>query len=118
MTLYEGDFSSPAGRFAVVAARFNATVVDALLGGTLDGLKRHGVAADRVDVVRVSGSFEIPRVAQRLGAAGNYAAGIGRKDAATPPLVRIAIDAGAGDEHMARVLEKLATLQPELAGRL
>ncbi|HVK13210.1 MAG TPA: 6,7-dimethyl-8-ribityllumazine synthase [Gemmataceae bacterium] len=74
MTLYEGDFSSPAGRFAVVAARFNATVVDALLGGTLDGLKRHGVAADRVDVVRVPGSFEIPLVAQRLGASGNYAA--------------------------------------------
>ena len=72
--LYEGDFSPPAGRFAVVAARFNALVVDQLLAGALDAFTRHGVPADRVDVVRVPGSFEIPVVAQRLGKTGRYAA--------------------------------------------
>ena len=72
--LYEGDFSPPAGRFAVVAARFNAFIVDQLLGGVQDALVRHGVPADRVDVVRVPGSFEIPVVAQRLGKSGKYAA--------------------------------------------
>jgi len=72
--LYEGDFSPPAGRFAVVAARFNALVVDQLLAGTLDAFTRHGVPADRVDVVRVPGSFEIPVVAQHLGKGGKYAA--------------------------------------------
>lgn len=71
---YEGDFSSPAGRFAAVAARFNALVVDPLLAGVLDAFARHGVAADRVDVVRVPGSFEIPVVAQHLGKSGRYAA--------------------------------------------
>jgi len=74
MPILEGDFSSPAGRFAVVAARFNAIVVDALLNGALDGLRRHGVADDRIDVVRVPGSFEIPPVAVRLGESGKYAA--------------------------------------------
>ena len=74
MPTLEGDFSPPAGRFAVVAARFNAIVVDALVAGALDGLRRHGVADDRVDVVRVPGSFEIPPVAQRLGESGRYAA--------------------------------------------
>lgn len=72
--LYEGDFASPAGRFAIVAARFNAFIVDQLVAGTVDALKRHGVPDDRVDLVRVPGSFEIPPVAQRLGKSGRYAA--------------------------------------------
>ena len=72
--LYEGDFSPPAGRFALVAARFNAFVVDQLVGGAVDALKRHGVSDDRIDLVRVPGSYEIPLVAQRLGKSGQYAA--------------------------------------------
>ena len=71
---YEGDFSSPAGRFAIVAARFNSFVVDQLVAGAVDALARHGVADDRVDLVRVPGSYEIPLVAQKLGRSGKYAA--------------------------------------------
>jgi 6,7-dimethyl-8-ribityllumazine synthase len=73
-TVYEGDFSTPTGRFAVVAARFNRFVVDQLLQGALDALKRHGLADDAVDVVWVPGSFEIPLVAKRLAASQSYAA--------------------------------------------
>jgi 6,7-dimethyl-8-ribityllumazine synthase len=73
-TLYEGDFSTPPGRFAVVAARFNSLVVDALLAGALDALARHGVADAAIDVVRVPGSFEIPPVTKRLAGGGKYAA--------------------------------------------
>ena len=72
-TVIEGDFAPPAGRFAVVAARFNAVVVDRLVEGALDALRRHGVPDDRVDVVRVPGAFELPAVARRLGQ-GGYAA--------------------------------------------
>ena len=73
-TVYEGDVSPPPGRFAVVAARFNAVVVDALVAGALDAFRRHGVADDAVDVVRVPGSFEIPVVARRLADGRRYAA--------------------------------------------
>jgi 6,7-dimethyl-8-ribityllumazine synthase len=73
-TVIEGDFATPPGRFAVVAARFNAAVVDALVAGALDALRRHGVADDAIDVVRVPGSFEIPLVAQRLASGRKYAA--------------------------------------------
>jgi 6,7-dimethyl-8-ribityllumazine synthase len=73
-TTYEGDFAPPAGRFAVVAARFNGVIVDQLVGGALDALRRHGVGDDRIDLVKVPGSFEIPVVAQRLGRSGRYAA--------------------------------------------
>jgi 6,7-dimethyl-8-ribityllumazine synthase len=74
MPTLEGDLNPPAGRFALVAARFNSLIVDALVGGAIDGLKRHGVGDDRIDLVRVPGSFEIPLVAQRLGESGRYAA--------------------------------------------
>jgi 6,7-dimethyl-8-ribityllumazine synthase len=71
---YEGDFSPPAGRFAIVAARFNSVVVDRLVEGAIDGLKRHGVSDANIDTVRVPGSFEIPLVAQKLGRSGKIAA--------------------------------------------
>jgi 6,7-dimethyl-8-ribityllumazine synthase len=72
--LYEGDFSPPAGRFAIVAARFNDFIVNQLVAGAADTLQRHGVGEDRIDLVRVSGSFEIPVIAQKLGKSGKYAA--------------------------------------------
>src|SRR4030095_2490080 len=74
MPILEGDFSPPPRRFALVAARFNALVVDPLVAGALDGLKRHGISDDRIDLVRVPGSFEIPLVAQRLAESKKYAA--------------------------------------------
>jgi 6,7-dimethyl-8-ribityllumazine synthase len=73
-TVYEGTFAPPPGRFALVAARFNHFIVERLVGGALDGLKRHGVADESVDLVWVPGSYEIPLVAQRLAASRKYAA--------------------------------------------
>src|SRR5881397_3502671 len=74
MTVYEGTFAPPPGRFALVAARFNHFVVEHLVGGARDGLRRHGVADEAVDLVWVPGSYEIPLVAQRLAASRKYAA--------------------------------------------
>src|SRR5262245_1833817 len=73
-TTYEGSFAPPPGRFALVAARFNHVIVDQLVSGALDGLKRHGVADAAIDLVRVPGSYEIPLVAQRLAASRKYSA--------------------------------------------
>ena len=72
--IIEGTFAPPPGRFALVAARFNSLVVEPLVAGALDGLKRHGVADDTIDLVRVPGSYEIPLVAQRLAASKQYSA--------------------------------------------
>ena len=73
-TIYEGTFSTPPGRFALVAARFNSTIVEGLVAGALDGLRRHGVADDAIDLVHVPGSFEVPLTAQKLAGSGRYAA--------------------------------------------
>jgi 6,7-dimethyl-8-ribityllumazine synthase len=71
---YEGSLTPPAGRFAIIAARFNQLIVNQLVDGARDGLRRHGVADDAIDLVWVPGSFEIPPVAQRLAKSGQYAA--------------------------------------------
>ena len=74
MATFEGDFSTPSGRFAIVVARFNSLVTEALLAACRDTFARHGVAADRLDVAWVPGSFEIPLVARRLAQSKRYAA--------------------------------------------
>src|SRR6266545_2006381 len=74
MTTFEGTFAPPQGRFALVAARFNHFIVERLVEGALDALKRHGVADDAIDLAWVPGSFEIPLVARRLAGSGGYAA--------------------------------------------
>jgi 6,7-dimethyl-8-ribityllumazine synthase len=73
-TIIEGSFAPPLGRFALVAARFNSAIVESLIAGALDGLRRHGVDDEAIDVIRVPGSFEIPLVAQRVAGSGKYAA--------------------------------------------
>ena len=74
MPTFEGDFSPPTGRFAIVAARFNALVTEALLHGCHDAFFRHGIGADQIDIAWVPGSFEIPLVARRLAESERYAA--------------------------------------------
>ncbi|MBM3276143.1 MAG: 6,7-dimethyl-8-ribityllumazine synthase [Candidatus Sericytochromatia bacterium] len=56
-------------RFALVAARFNSFIVERLVSGAVDALKRHGVGDDDITVVWVPGSFEIPVVARMLARA-------------------------------------------------
>lgn len=53
-------------RIALVASRFNARVVDALVSGAQDALLRHGVAIEQLTLVRVPGAWEIPWACQRL----------------------------------------------------
>ena len=67
-----GSFDARGRRFALVASRFNGSVVRRLLDGALDCLRRHGVAEDDVEVVWVPGAFEIPLAARRLGSSGDY----------------------------------------------
>ncbi|HTE44543.1 MAG TPA: 6,7-dimethyl-8-ribityllumazine synthase, partial [Gemmatimonadaceae bacterium] len=59
-------------RFAVIASRFNHTIVEKLVDGALDALVRHGVAVDNVDVVWVPGAWELPLAARRLLASERY----------------------------------------------
>ncbi|MDD2708716.1 MAG: 6,7-dimethyl-8-ribityllumazine synthase [Verrucomicrobiae bacterium] len=59
-------------RFAVVAARFNPKLADALLASTLDSLDQSG--ARQVESFRTPGSYEVPTIVAHLAKTGRYQA--------------------------------------------
>ena len=68
----EGGLTVSGARFAIVVSRFNSFVVESLLSGALDALRRHGVEDAGIEVVRVPGAFEMPLVAQKLMQSGRH----------------------------------------------
>ena len=68
----EGELSAAGLRFAVVVARWNAVITERLLQGALDCLLRSGAHRDRIRVVRVPGSWEIPNAARTLAQSGQF----------------------------------------------
>ena len=68
----EGDLRAHDLRVAIVAARFNAFVVDRLLEGAVLTLKKHGASDNNIVIVRVPGAFELPVAAKKLAASKNY----------------------------------------------
>lgn len=70
--VYEGHLSGVGLTFGIVVSRFNSFVTEKLLAGALDGLKRHGVNLDQVDVFWTSGAFEVPATAKQLAESGRY----------------------------------------------
>jgi len=72
MTGYEGQLRGDGLRVAIAASRFNDFITERLLAGARDGLLRHGVDEDSITVAWAPGAFELPLVAQRLAASGEY----------------------------------------------
>ncbi|HXT15819.1 MAG TPA: 6,7-dimethyl-8-ribityllumazine synthase [Gemmatimonadaceae bacterium] len=72
MAEFSGTPSGEERRFAVVASRFNQSIVERLVDGALDALVRHGASADNVDVVWVPGAWELPLAVRRLLASERY----------------------------------------------
>ena len=64
----EGNFGPVTARFAILVARFNSAIVEGLLDGAIDTLRRHGVSEDNIVVVRVPGAYELPVVAKKVAA--------------------------------------------------
>jgi 6,7-dimethyl-8-ribityllumazine synthase len=62
----EGNFTAGQSRFAIVVGRWNGFVVENLLNGAIDTLRRHGVDDARMTIVRAPGAFEIPLVCKKL----------------------------------------------------
>lgn len=72
MTVYEGTFVGSGLRIGIIVSRWNDLITRRLLEGALDGLRRHGVAEQQIDVAWVPGSFEIPLVCRRMAGSGRY----------------------------------------------
>lgn len=72
MRTFEGKLTAGGVKVGIVAARFNEFIVSKLLGGCEDGLLRHGVQGDDIDVAWVPGAFEIPLIAAKMAQSGKY----------------------------------------------
>ncbi|MER3414863.1 MAG: 6,7-dimethyl-8-ribityllumazine synthase [Gemmataceae bacterium] len=70
----EGSWSAVPGRWGLVASRTNRLVVEGLVHGAVDALRRAGIADEAIDLIWVPGSFEIPQAARVLAASGRYRA--------------------------------------------
>jgi 6,7-dimethyl-8-ribityllumazine synthase len=68
----EGAMTVNDARFCLVVARFNSFIVESLLAGAIDTLKRHGASEDEITIVRVPGAFEMPLALEKLAAKGEY----------------------------------------------
>jgi 6,7-dimethyl-8-ribityllumazine synthase len=70
--IHQGRLNADGFRFAIVASRWNDFLTSRLVEGALDALERLGAVEKAVELFRVPGSFEIPLLARKLAASGNW----------------------------------------------
>ncbi|MDR3596250.1 6,7-dimethyl-8-ribityllumazine synthase [Clostridium sp.] len=72
MSIFEGNLVSQGLKFGIIVGRFNEFIGGKLLDGALDGLKRHGVKEEDIDIAWVPGAFEMPLVAKKMAKNSKY----------------------------------------------
>ena len=72
MNTLEGKLVATDMKVGIVAGRFNEFITSKLVGGAMDGLLRHDVKDEDVDIAWVPGVFEIPLVASKMAKSGKY----------------------------------------------
>ncbi|MBX7150289.1 6,7-dimethyl-8-ribityllumazine synthase [bacterium] len=68
----EGNYSAANHKFAIIVSRFNNFITDKLLEGAIDCITRHDGTADKIDIIKVPGSFEIPVTAHKIALSKKY----------------------------------------------
>ena len=68
----QGDLLARDLRFALVAARFNDSIVENLVRGAVDALLRHGASEKQIELIRVPGAFDLPLVVRRAAASRRF----------------------------------------------
>jgi 6,7-dimethyl-8-ribityllumazine synthase len=69
---YTGALRGEGLRIAIACSRFNDLITDRLVAGARDSLVRHGVDSGSITEAWAPGAFELPLVAKRLAASGEY----------------------------------------------
>lgn len=72
MNTFEGKLVAEGLKFGIIVGRFNEFIGGKLLDGALDGLKRHGVKEQDIDIAWVPGAFEIPLIAKKMAKNDKY----------------------------------------------
>ena len=69
---YEGMLLGKGLKIGLVISRFNEVITTRLLDGTKDGLLRHGVAEQDIDVAWTPGAMEIPLIVKKMAQVSKY----------------------------------------------
>ncbi|TCK98812.1 6,7-dimethyl-8-ribityllumazine synthase [Natranaerovirga hydrolytica] len=72
MKVYEGKLIAKGQKFGIIVGRFNEFIGSKLLDGAIDGLKRHGVNEEDIEIAWTPGAFEIPLVAKKMVKTNKY----------------------------------------------
>ena len=72
MKTLEGKLVSDGMKVGIVAARFNEFITSKLVSGAMDGLTRHNVKEEDIQVAWVPGAFEIPLIASKMAKSKKY----------------------------------------------
>ncbi len=72
MNIISGLYNESELKIGIVASRFNEIITSKLIDGVADGLSRHGVNLDTVDLAWVPGAFEVPVTAKKMVESGKY----------------------------------------------
>lgn len=67
-----GDQQVDNARIAIIASRYNDSIVDRLLKACIDCLQSHGIDDDSILLARAPGAYELPIVAQSLAKKAKY----------------------------------------------
>lgn len=68
----EGNYNNASARYGIAVGRFNSFIVERLLDGALDALKKHGVMDKDITVVKVPGAFELPLAVKKMVSSDSY----------------------------------------------
>ncbi|MBF0473938.1 MAG: 6,7-dimethyl-8-ribityllumazine synthase [Nitrospirae bacterium] len=72
MKILEGNLDAKGLKFCLVSSRFNDFIVNRLVEGALDALKRHGADDENITHIKVPGSFEVPMIAKKAAESKGY----------------------------------------------
>ena len=100
----EGQLNASGLKIAIVVSRFNSFITERLLAGALDALQRHGCDPDKIDIIKVPGSWEVPLAAGELARQHRYDAVVCLSAVIrgeTPHFDYVAAEAAKGIAHVA-----------------
>ena len=68
----EGSYTLGSANYGIAVSRYNSFIVEQLLDGALEALRKHGVEDREISIVKVPGAFELPLAVKAMAESTNY----------------------------------------------
>ena len=68
----EGGYGNGSANYGIAVSKFNSFIVERLLIGALETLRKHGVEDREISIIKVPGAFELPLAVKTMAESENY----------------------------------------------